>query len=125
MLIKPSNGIRIGNKSILLGSTTQDILVELGPPADIMYKQDDKMGIHRIKTSRANGSPDYFWNYFDHGIDILMDGDNHIAKKIILHTNYLHHYEAMHYERCHFKFGTIILIRTTKGRYYNPQFYMG
>ena len=75
-----------------------------------MYKHEDKMGIHRMES---NGkvwiieitSQDYFWNYFYLGMDILLDGDHHIVKKIILHANYLHHYEAMHYERCYFQFG--------------------
>ena len=104
-IVMPNMGIKMGNMSILIGNTTQDILVELGPPSDIMYKQDDKMGIHRIKSHHSLSLADYFWNYYDLGIDILMDGDKHVAKKIILHTNNLHHYEAMHYEKCYFKFG--------------------
>ena len=32
-------------------------------------------------------SPADFYNYFQHGIDILLSGTTHTVKKIILHSN--------------------------------------
>lgn len=36
---------------------------------------------------------DYFFNYFHLGIDVLIDGELHICKKIILHGNVPGHYD--------------------------------
>jgi len=40
---------------------------------------------------------DYFFNYFDLGIDILFDGVTNVVKKFILHTNFPSHYDFNRY----------------------------
>lgn len=83
----------------------QEILSCLGPPDDTMSKEYDKMGIHSPNLQRPND--DYFWNYFNLGIDFLLDGSKHTVKKIIIHTNFLGHYDVMKYCKCNFKFSDI------------------
>lgn len=91
---------------ILIGETTaQDLALDLGPPLRVHYKDDDRMNIHSAPGTSASNcdssciSPHIprhlvtqlsftdFYNYLQHGIDVLLDGSTHIVKKIILHTN--------------------------------------
>ncbi|ORZ08694.1 hypothetical protein BCR42DRAFT_424716 [Absidia repens] len=117
---------------ILLRITpVQDILADLGKPSRVFYKEEDKMKIHSVaddgglsnksgKTdpsaawannggdderdlSSVNTATDYFLNYFHLGLDILVDGTNHVCKKIILHGNIPGHYDFQRYKRCPFK----------------------
>ncbi len=46
---------------------------------------------------------DYFFNYFNNGIDFLFDGYEHRIKKIILHTNLITKPDFGRYSKCHFK----------------------
>ncbi|KAF9906021.1 hypothetical protein EC991_001103 [Linnemannia zychae] len=113
---------------ILLHVTTpQDLLADLGSPASIYYKEEDKMKIHSEKESPriqqeedgilgemddigydrtnkpAEGSQqpnDYFYNYFHLGMDILFDGSTHRCKKIVMHTNVPGHFDFQSYKRC-------------------------
>ncbi|KAI8137434.1 hypothetical protein BJV82DRAFT_635366 [Fennellomyces sp. T-0311] len=113
---------------ILNVSTPQDILAELGKPSRIFYKEEDKMKIHSVtddgamvgkieesdKSDHDHGvvneqeekdasildPTDYFFNYFHLGIDILLDGAQHVCKKIILHGNIPGHYDFQRYKRC-------------------------
>ncbi|KAF9298270.1 hypothetical protein BGZ88_007304 [Linnemannia elongata] len=107
---------------ILLHVTTpQDLLADLGSPASIYYKEEDKMKIHsetkespRIQQEEdgilgemddigydrtnkpAEGSQqpnDYFYNYFHLGMDVLFDGSTHRCKKIVMHTNVPGHFD--------------------------------
>ncbi|KAG0099022.1 hypothetical protein BGZ93_009524 [Podila epicladia] len=117
---------------ILLHVTTpQDLLADLGSPASIYYKEEDKMKIHSDtkesvknqdeddgilgsmddvggydRTNRqAEGSQqpnDYFYNYFHLGIDVLFDGSAHRCKKIIMHSNVPGHFDFQSYKRCPF-----------------------
>ncbi|KAF9385582.1 hypothetical protein CPB97_004679 [Podila verticillata] len=117
---------------ILLHVTTpQDLLADLGSPASIYYKEEDKMKIHSDtienaknqdeddgilgsmddvggydRTNRqAEGSQqpnDYFYNYFHLGIDVLFDGSTHRCKKIIMHSNVPGHFDFQSYKRCPF-----------------------
>lgn len=93
---------------VLLGTTTaQDLQVDLGPPIRVHYKEDDRMTIHATNQVEENTTQDCessrqilkilaqgilshytdFMNYFQHGLDFLIDGDTHTVKKILLHTN--------------------------------------
>ncbi|KAF9135740.1 hypothetical protein BGW39_000610 [Mortierella sp. 14UC] len=113
---------------ILLHVTTpQDLLADLGSPASIYYKEEDKMKIHSEKESPriqqeedgilgemddigydrtnkpAEGSQqpnDYFYNYFHLGMDVLFDGSTHRCKKIVMHTNVPGHFDFQSYKRC-------------------------
>ncbi|KAG0037031.1 hypothetical protein BGZ82_003279 [Podila clonocystis] len=117
---------------ILLHVTTpQDLLADLGSPASIYYKEEDKMKIHSDtkesiknqdeddgilgsmddvggydRTNRqAEGSQqpnDYFYNYFHLGIDVLFDGSSHRCKKIVMHSNVPGHFDFQSYKRCPF-----------------------
>jgi len=86
---------------VRLGYTTaQDLTVDLGPPLRVYYKEDDRMAIHsRNKTPEAV-EDGYFYNYFQHGIDFLVNGTTHIVQKIILHTNIPGTPMFQRYHRC-------------------------
>ncbi|KNC82542.1 hypothetical protein SARC_05169 [Sphaeroforma arctica JP610] len=45
---------------------------------------------------------DYFYNYFDLGIDVLFDAERHTVKKIVLHTNLPSHLDFGIYHKCNF-----------------------
>jgi hypothetical protein len=103
--IKPNKGVTIYNPhpiDINIGETTaQDLLLGLGSPLRKFVKEDDRM--ERIWGGQASGggkgsmSPflhvctrklmiAVFWDYFQHGFDILISPDNFVSK-IILHSN--------------------------------------
>lgn len=46
---------------------------------------------------------DYFYNYFDLGIDILIDGKTHLVRKVIAHTNFPGHVGFSQYNKCDFR----------------------
>lgn len=48
------------------------------------------------------GVSDYFYNYFEHGIDFLLDGAAHKVKKILLHSNFPGHADFSIYKKCDF-----------------------
>ncbi|KAG0223673.1 hypothetical protein BGW41_005433, partial [Actinomortierella wolfii] len=112
-------------------STPQDLLTDLGPPANIYYKEEDKMKIHsetsketsqqganeedgilgsmedvgydRSGSTQSGPMPnDYFYNYFHLGLDVLFDGSSHLCKKIIMHSNIPGHFDFQSYKRCPF-----------------------
>lgn len=90
---------------VMLGDTCQDVLSAIGPPHAVFYKQENKMRIHAAREASCEdsaASPDYFWNYFALGIDLLFDGYAHTVRKIVLHLNYPDHDDFNDYERCHF-----------------------
>jgi hypothetical protein len=92
---------------IRIGKTTaQDLTVDLGPPLRTHYKEDERMTIHSTSQAANENSdtgcainsfmylsclskiyPTDFYNYFQHGIDFLISGRNHVVRKIILHSN--------------------------------------
>eukprot|EP00164_Ancoracysta_twista_P000607 GFYU01000803.1.p1 GENE.GFYU01000803.1~~GFYU01000803.1.p1 ORF type:complete len:385 (+),score=88.50 GFYU01000803.1:285-1439(+) len=84
-------------------SSEQDVLTELGPPSKVFYKEEDKMRIHASDVDTAGGMTDYFYNYFDLGVDILFDAHMHTVKKFTLHTNFPGHTEFNQYAKCNFK----------------------
>ncbi|XP_064467360.1 phagosome assembly factor 1-like [Ornithodoros turicata] len=91
-------------RTIKFGDTVQDIVAALGSPNKVFYKEEDKMKIHaqnshKLLTSRSS---DYFYNYFNLGMDVLFDANSHRVKKFVLHTNYPGHYNFNMYHRCQF-----------------------
>ncbi|EIW82109.1 hypothetical protein CONPUDRAFT_81654 [Coniophora puteana RWD-64-598 SS2] len=90
----PSLHIRIGETS------AQDLNVDLGPPNRIHYKEDERMTIHSPQCSEENPGSDYFYNYFQHGIDFLISGRTHILQKIIIHSNVPGSPLFLRYKRC-------------------------
>lgn len=89
------------------GMSAQDVITTIGPPSDVFYKAHDKMKIHckakKSSSTQPTGGPDYFFNYFDLGIDILFSGGTHVAIKFILHSNQPGHFNFDRYLRCNFE----------------------
>ena len=87
-----------------IGDTCDRVLSDFGAPNKMFYKPDDKMRIHTPSGSRLNDDKvsHYFLNYFTLGVDVLMDGEKHTVKKIIMHTNFPCHYHFNIYHRCQF-----------------------
>ena len=81
-----------GEKRIQFKDSTQQVLLEVGKPDSVKYKQEDKMRIHNYNKTATlkqfTGEGDLIWNYFRLGIDVLFDGPEHLVKKLILHTNF-------------------------------------
>jgi len=99
--------------------TVQHVLSELGIPSSTYDKLEDKMKIHRdsyksAKQKQNSSAPDYFFNYFDLGMDILFDGETHTVKKVVVHTNIPGQSEFNQYRRCHYH---ILRLKTNKNSF--------
>ncbi|RVX16416.1 UPF0183 protein [Vitis vinifera] len=94
----------VGGQHIPFGASPQDVWTELGRPCGIHQKQVDQMVIHSASDPRPRTTlcGDYFYNYFDRGLDILFDGQTHKIKKFVLHTNYPGHADFNSYMKCNF-----------------------
>lgn len=88
---------------VRVGETTaQDLTIDLGPPSRVHHKEDERMTIHspNIQASDDDGSTDYFYNYFHHGVDFLISGQTHVVRKIIIHSNMPGSPLFQRYKRC-------------------------
>ncbi|KAK9702919.1 hypothetical protein K7432_011010 [Basidiobolus ranarum] len=85
-------------------TSAQDVITDLGQPGEIFYKEEDKMRIHSHSETGKNldssfgaisddAPNDYFYNYFQHGFDLLFDAVTHRCKKIVLHCNFPGHFD--------------------------------
>jgi hypothetical protein len=83
---------------ISFDDTCQDVLIAIGSPDKTMKKLKG-LEIHQTETTK-----DYFWNYFDLGLDILFNGYTHRVKKFVLHANQMGHYEMMKYQKANYRF---------------------
>ncbi|XP_057449311.1 PHAF1 protein At3g51130 isoform X2 [Lotus japonicus] len=94
----------VGSQHIPFGASPQDVWTELGRPCGIHQKQVDQMVIHSSSDLRPRTTlcGDYFYNYFNRGLDILFDGQTHKIKKFVLHTNYPGHADFNSYIKCNF-----------------------
>lgn len=90
----------VENKKIRFGDSAQDVLSELGPPTHVFKKGDVRAII--ASGSRKGENSDYFYNYFDRGVDILFDASLHVVKKFILHSNAPGHFDFCRYNKCNF-----------------------
>lgn len=81
------------------------IIEILGAPDKVYYKARNK-----------TGCSDYFYNYFDLGVDLLFDGNSHTLKKIVMHTNQPENMLFNEYVRSHFS----IFSSTGEGDSINP-----
>lgn len=90
---------------VYFGDSVQKVLTEIGSPSKIFYKLKDKMRIHSSNPKKLSEkrNTDYFYNYFNLGLDILFDGVGHIVKKFILHSNFPGHYNFNIYYKCQFE----------------------
>jgi hypothetical protein len=102
----------VSARTLTFGSSPQDVLVALGAPDQIFYKLHDPMRIHRPVAVPSRGgrvieerllNDDYFYNYFRLGFDILFDGEEHVIKKFVLHTNYPTDPHFNQYARCNYR----------------------
>eukprot|EP00029_Vermamoeba_vermiformis_P005177 TRINITY_DN1725_c0_g1_i1.p1 TRINITY_DN1725_c0_g1~~TRINITY_DN1725_c0_g1_i1.p1 ORF type:complete len:446 (-),score=156.25 TRINITY_DN1725_c0_g1_i1:131-1468(-) len=103
----------VSARTLTFGSSPQDVLVALGPPDQIFYKLHDPMRIHRPVAVPVPGrgrvieerllNDEYFYNYFRLGFDILFDGEEHVIKKFVLHTNYPTDPHFNQYARCNYR----------------------
>lgn len=85
---------------IRIGETTaQDLTLDLGAPLRVYYKDDDRMGIHSASEETRTPETEYFYNYFQYGLDFLLS-PNHVVKKILLHTNIPGSPLFQRYNRC-------------------------
>eukprot|EP00123_Amoebidium_parasiticum_P000783 comp11683_c0_seq1/m.6221 comp11683_c0_seq1/g.6221 ORF comp11683_c0_seq1/g.6221 comp11683_c0_seq1/m.6221 type:complete len:426 (-) comp11683_c0_seq1:175-1452(-) len=109
VLVKPGVGIQLvqSGAQVLFGDSCQDVLSEIGPPSKVFYKEEDKMKIHARSAKSSTKCSDYFYNYFDLGLDILFSATTHTVTKFVLHTNFPCHYDFNVYQKCNFR----ILIR--------------
>ncbi|KAF9464456.1 hypothetical protein BDZ94DRAFT_1354305 [Collybia nuda] len=88
-----------------LGETTaQDLTLDLGPPLRVHYKDDERMTIHSTSNAfQEETVTDYFYNYFQHGLDFLISGSTHVVKKIVLHSNVAGSPLFQQYKRCNWE----------------------
>jgi len=100
IVVNPSQGISIHTESLRFDDSPQDVLTILGPPQYISYKTSDPVLIH--KQDNKQNQYDYFYNYFDVGLDILFDAVKHTIKKFILHTNFPTQRNFNLYRKCHY-----------------------
>jgi len=113
VLLEPSTDPRQNNynqrsssvmRKIAFGDSVQDVMSAIGAPSRVFFKSEDKMKIHspNAHMKAASLKSDYFFNYFQMGMDILIDARSNNVKKFVLHTNFPGHYNFNMYHRCEF-----------------------
>jgi len=107
--VRPQIGIFFEMRKVMLyyGMDCQDVIALLGTPNSVYYKRDHKMLIH-ASTIDGRGLnqgeiQDYFFNYYDYGVDVLFDTNTHTVKRILLHTNIPGQLHFSHYRKCNFR----------------------
>ncbi|KAF8621610.1 hypothetical protein AX15_007630 [Amanita polypyramis BW_CC] len=81
-------------------TTAQDVTLALGSSPRVHYKEDERMTIHASTPEGEETEAGYFYNYFQHGIDLFISSSTHVVKKIILHTNVPGSPLFQRYKRC-------------------------
>eukprot|EP00930_Biecheleria_cincta_P033694 TRINITY_DN23343_c0_g1_i1.p1 TRINITY_DN23343_c0_g1~~TRINITY_DN23343_c0_g1_i1.p1 ORF type:complete len:641 (-),score=107.15 TRINITY_DN23343_c0_g1_i1:32-1738(-) len=104
VVVRPSLGVELQGRLLRFGAMPQDIFSDFGPPEQVCVKEFDAVRIHsaRVPTSKTAG-PDYYYNYFHLGVDVLFDGRTHLVKKVTLHANPPTHERFSRYSRCFFQ----------------------
>lgn len=51
-----------------------------------IIRNDDIVAESKLDSKLA--CDDYFYNYFERGFDVLIDGKLHVVKKVVLHGNH-------------------------------------
>jgi hypothetical protein len=117
IVVCPHKGISFParDSSLLYGAGEQTVLSLLGSPDEITPKTEDKLkslpfGVvstwdpaNPQSKSESYQHTDYFYNYFRLGLDILFDGEFHVVRKFILHTNFPINPFFNYYQRCRFE----------------------
>jgi hypothetical protein len=80
-------------------------MAEFGAPNDVFSRNGSLTNIHSPDANNTFLDPiqDYFFNYFDLGIDVFFDGHTHKVKKLVLHTNLITKSDFGRYRKCHFQ----------------------
>jgi len=106
----PSSGT---STTIVFGTPVQEVISSLGLPDQRFTKPPSAFGsskanAHASALTQSTVLPeaDYFFNYFDFGVDVLFDGKLHVAKKFILWTNLPSQPNFVRYSKCHFRIET-------------------
>lgn len=110
--IKLGKGLAIDgtHQQLSFGDSPQDAWSTLGAPNATFSKQTPGLpqgpsANPRGAQQQVSASPaDYFYNYFDRGLDVLFCGTTHRIKKMVLHTNLPNHTSFGTYSKCHFTF---------------------
>eukprot|EP00927_Polykrikos_kofoidii_P077174 TRINITY_DN74144_c0_g1_i1.p1 TRINITY_DN74144_c0_g1~~TRINITY_DN74144_c0_g1_i1.p1 ORF type:complete len:725 (-),score=105.97 TRINITY_DN74144_c0_g1_i1:394-2568(-) len=104
VVVRPGIGVEFRSRLLRFGASLQDVFSDLGPPEQLCTKDGNDTRLHPSGTllSRVD-SPDYYCNYFNIGLDVLMDGRMHLVKMVLLHTNYPTHELFSRYNRCFFE----------------------
>lgn len=101
-VVNPSQGISfLGDIALSFGDSAQDTISVLGDPSHVSLKTQDPLSIHSGVKLNAH-QPDYFFNYYPLGVDILFDSSTHTIKKFILRTNLPSSAYFDLYRKCHF-----------------------
>ncbi|KAJ6231072.1 hypothetical protein M0813_00891 [Anaeramoeba flamelloides] len=92
--------------NISLGCFTQEILSLFGSPDKTFKKNVALQNENNLNTNSITITEplyDYFYNYFEFGIDFLFHHNAHTLRKIILHSNYQFSSDFSYYNRCNFQ----------------------
>ncbi|KAJ3437927.1 hypothetical protein M0812_17105 [Anaeramoeba flamelloides] len=92
--------------NISLGCFTQQVLSLFGSPDKTFKKNVSLQYENNLNTNSFSITEplyDYFYNYFEFGIDFLFHNSAHTLKKIILHSNYQFASDFSYYNRCNFQ----------------------
>eukprot|EP00747_Dinoflagellata_sp_TGD_P207780 gnl/TRDRNA2_/TRDRNA2_81316_c0_seq1.p1 gnl/TRDRNA2_/TRDRNA2_81316_c0~~gnl/TRDRNA2_/TRDRNA2_81316_c0_seq1.p1 ORF type:complete len:763 (-),score=146.34 gnl/TRDRNA2_/TRDRNA2_81316_c0_seq1:57-2345(-) len=103
VVVRPASGVELRGRMLRFGAMPQDVFSDFGPPEQVCVKEVDTVRIHSALSTTARGGPDYYYNYFHLGLDVLFDGRTHLVKKVILHTNPPTHELFSRYSRCFFQ----------------------
>src|SRR5687767_7009349 len=103
-IANPSQGISFrGEASIPFGASVQDVISILGRPSFLSYKNQNVLTIHSPQKTDNPAQPDYFYNFFNLGLDVLFDAVSHTAKKFILRANFPTNTLFDLYRKCQFQ----------------------
>lgn len=106
IVVRPAAGVELRGRLLRFGAMPQDVFSDFGPPEQVCIKDVDAVRIHSVSACLVSPrlpGPDYYYNYFQLGLDILFDGRKHIVKKVVLHTNPPTHELFSIYRRCFFQ----------------------
>ena len=91
-------------RKVIFGATPQDVLLTLGCPDNVWYKEDHHVHLCGYPPQRANpAAGGVYFSYRRLGLSFLIDTKPQQVKKIVLHTNVPGYFEFCTYSRCHFK----------------------
>ena len=130
-----NRGLYLASRALWLPfhHSIQDVLLDLGPPDSITWKNDEKMRIHATQPTNSHDhnhhhtttqhnthtthtahhsnsgtiGDSFFFNYYSLGFDLLMEGRQGRVVKFVLHGNWIGSPEFAQYNKCDY----MLLIR--------------